>query len=346
MNKSSHFKASLQANRANTPALFHVVSGVWGLRTAFANLYLVRNPDAPADPWVLVDAGVPGYSDRLLHSAENLFGSNNPPAAIVLTHGHFDHVGTLPQLLAAWPGVPVYAHPLELPYLTGRSSYPPPDPSVGGGAMSAMSFLYPKKPLDLGQRVQALPEDGSVPHLPGWRWVRTPGHSPGHVSLFREQDRILLAGDAFVTVQAESGLATLTQQQEISGPPAYFTTDWPNAARSVALLAELQPAVAATGHGIPMRGDALQQQLSELAEKFEELAVPRHGRYVPQPATADETGVTYLPPAVAPRVPLWLVGAVLAGGVYWLRSRRQEASSRPAPTGTTGYRRSKIERKA
>ena len=67
-----------------------------------------------------------------------LFGHGNRPAAILLTHGHFDHVGALKTLAEEWD-VPVYAHTLELPYLTGRSSYPPPDPSVGGGAMAAMS---------------------------------------------------------------------------------------------------------------------------------------------------------------------------------------------------------------
>jgi glyoxylase-like metal-dependent hydrolase (beta-lactamase superfamily II) len=211
--------------------------------------------------------------------------------------------------------VPVYAHTLELPYLTGRSAYPPPDPTVGGGAMAAMSFLYPKQPLDLGSRVQALPTDGSVPHLPGWRWYHTPGHTPGHVSFFREEDRLLIAGDAFVTVKQESGTAVWEQRQEVHGPPAYFTPNWPQARQSVALLADLKPHIAATGHGIPMHGTQLLQQLKELVEHFDEVAIPKHGRYVPQPATADETGVTSVPPAVGPGVSTWALGLGVAGTV-------------------------------
>ena len=73
--------------------------------------------------------------------------------------------------------VPVYAHELELPYLTGQSAYPPPDPLVGGGAMSLMSALFPKRPIDLGRHVLELPADGSVPGAPGWRWI-PPGPPP------------------------------------------------------------------------------------------------------------------------------------------------------------------------
>ncbi|MBG8552143.1 MBL fold metallo-hydrolase [Hymenobacter guriensis] len=311
---------SATANRANTPALFPVVTGLWGLRNVFANLYYVQtSPTA----WVLVDAGLPGSGSRVEQEAAQLFGPDTPPTAILLTHGHFDHVGALPHLLKRWPEVPVYAHTLELPYLTGRSAYPPPDPTVGGGAMAAMSFLYPKQPLDLGSRVHPLPADGTVPHLPGWRWVATPGHTAGHVSFFQEESRVLLAGDAFVTVKAESGTATLTQQQEVHGPPAYFTPDWPQAARSVRLLAALQPTVAATGHGIPMRGQELRSELAELAEHFEQQAVPRHGRYVGQPAQADETGVTYVPPRNLRVDPLWVAGLGVAGGLLWLLSRRR-----------------------
>ncbi|WP_400194092.1 MBL fold metallo-hydrolase [Hymenobacter sp. B81] len=297
-------------SRATTPELQFVAPGVWGLRNVFVNVYFVRqHPNS--GPWVLVDAGLPGSAAKLRHTAETLFGANVPPAAIILTHAHFDHAGSLKTLAESWD-VPVYAHPLELPYVTGRSSYPPPDPTVGGGAMAALSFLYPKSPYDLGERVQPFAADGSVPHLPDWRWLHTPGHTPGHASFFRESDRVLLAGDAFCTVQQESALAVWAQEQEVHGPPRYFTCDWHQARHSVELLAALKPNVAATGHGIPMRGAALQRELNELAQHFDELAVPAHGRYVPQPAIADETGVVSVPPPVFDATNPWLIGAAAA----------------------------------
>src|SRR4051812_40531287 len=67
--------------------------------------------------WVLVDAGMPKGGDEIRLVAEDRFGSGSKPAAIILTHGHFDHVGGIVYLIEHW-GVPVYAHPLEFPYLT------------------------------------------------------------------------------------------------------------------------------------------------------------------------------------------------------------------------------------
>lgn len=99
------------------------------------------------------------------------------------------------------------------------------------------------------------------------------------MSLFRDSDRALIAGDAFVTTKQESVYAVLTQKEEVNGPPAYFTPDWNAARRSVEQLDALQRSVAATGHGIPMSGAEMIQQLNELARDFDELAVPKHGRY-------------------------------------------------------------------
>jgi glyoxylase-like metal-dependent hydrolase (beta-lactamase superfamily II) len=62
-----------------------------------------------------------------------------------------------------------------------------------------------------------------VPGAPGWRWIPTPGHSPGHISLLRDSDRTIVAGDAFTTTKQESLVAALTQRAEIHGPPMYFT---------------------------------------------------------------------------------------------------------------------------
>ena len=297
------------ATRASTPAFSPVVPGLHLLRDVFVNFYYAAADDQPQGPWVLIDAGLAGSADKIRAHATELFGEV-PPAAILLTHGHFDHVGALDELLKAWPTVPVYAHELELPYLTGLSAYPPPDPTVGGGMMAYMSFLYPRHAYNFGDRVQALPADGSVPGLPGWGWIHTPGHAFGHVSFFREHDRVLVAGDAFTTVKGESGLRTLTQQQEVHGPPAYFTSDWTAARSSVEQLARLRPTVAATGHGIPMHGDELLAQLATLAAHFDEVARPAVGRYVQRPATADASGVRSVPP---PLVQPWLKGLAVAG---------------------------------
>ncbi|MFD2614329.1 MBL fold metallo-hydrolase [Paenibacillus gansuensis] len=251
-----------------------IVPDVYCYPNQIVNVLYVGNP---ADGGVMVDAGMPRSADKLIEAAEERFGGK--PKAIVLTHGHFDHVGSIVELVEQW-GIPVYAHELELPYLTGKADYPPADPSVDGGLVTEMSRLFPNDGINLDANVQALPSDGTIPELPGWRWIHTPGHTPGHVSLFRDSDRALIAGDAFVTVKQESLYKVLLQQKEISGPPKYFTTDWRAAHESVRKLAALQPLSAVTGHGIPMFGEELRSNLTMLADDFERIAVPEQGRYV------------------------------------------------------------------
>jgi glyoxylase-like metal-dependent hydrolase (beta-lactamase superfamily II) len=272
---------------------FTVAPGVWGLRDVFVNIFMIHNPTT--NNWVLVDAGLKWSAPRIKQMAEELFWPEVRPAAIILTHAHFDHVGSLVKLAREWD-VPVYAHYMEQPYLNGQCSYPPADPTVGGGLMSAMSWMYPRGPVDISDHLQTLPEDGTIPVLPGWEYLHTPGHSPGHISLFREWDRLLIAGDAFVTTKAESAVSTMLQREVVSGPPKYFTPDWDAAEESVRKLADLNPGIVATGHGRPMRGQEMKKALQNLSENFNALAVPAHGRYVDDPAVANEGGVTYVPP--------------------------------------------------
>jgi glyoxylase-like metal-dependent hydrolase (beta-lactamase superfamily II) len=289
--------------------LIEVAADLASVRIVMVNVVFVGAPGA-AD-WVLVDAGLPMSAHSILRAAAQRYGPNARPRAIVLTHAHFDHVGALRTLSRTWD-VPVYAHELELPYVTGRAAYPPPDPTVGGGMMARLSPLYPRGPWDVGRRAQPLPADGSVPHMPGWRWIATPGHSPGHVAFFRESDRALIAGDAFVTTKQESATAVLTQRPEIHGPPMYYTIDWDQARESVRRLAELRPRLAITGHGVPMSGARLENGLRVLAEHFDELAMPRDGRYVRQAARWDANGITSVPPPVPDPLPK-VVGGVLLG---------------------------------
>src|SRR5699024_4672832 len=146
--------------------------------------------------WFLIDAGLPYAAEEILSVAAERFGEGSKPTAIILTHAHFDHVGGLVELVKAWD-VPVYAHELELPYLTVEKSYPETDETVEEGLLAKISPIYPTEPIELGEAVKALPEYQSIPGLDDWKWIHTPGHSPGHVSLFREKDAMLLSGDAF-----------------------------------------------------------------------------------------------------------------------------------------------------
>lgn len=241
------------------------------------NVVMVGNPGD--NSWVLIDAGMPGSAKELRQEAEGRYGKENPPAAIILTHGHFDHVGSLVDLLSVWE-VPVYAHPLEHDYLTGRESYPEPDRTVEGGKLLAkIATIYPHKPIDIAPVLRALPDDHSLPGMPGWRWIHTPGHSRGHVSLYRERDSTLIAGDAFVTVRQDSLYKVLMQKTEVNGPPNYLTTDWDAAWDSVRRLAELRPELAVCGHGSAMAGEELTEGLRKLADAFEEV-IPKHGKFV------------------------------------------------------------------
>lgn len=286
-------KEQLMYKKEKQSLYFTVAPKVWGTKDVFVNMYMVQNP---ADGhWVLIDTGLKSSASKIKRMAADLFGPDSKPEAIILTHGHFDHVGSLAQLADEW-NVPIYAHYLELPYLSGKSSYPPADPTVGGGVLSKASWLYPNKPIDVVDRLHIVPPDGSVPFLPDWQYIHTPGHAPGHISLFRRRDKVLIAGDAFVTTRQESVLSVMFQSKKLSGPPKYLTYDWEAAGHSVKNLANLDPSVVATGHGKPMRGIEMQIALTNLAVHFEKEAVPKKGRYVTDPALIDASGIRYLPP--------------------------------------------------
>ena len=250
-----------------------IAPGLSGLKITFVNVFAVTHDDGS---WTLIDAAIPvGSASRIKKWAEERFGT--APNAVVLTHGHFDHVGAAKELAEEW-NVPIYAHPLEFPYLTGQKEYPAPNWKAGGGVMPLMSPTLPRGPIDVGNRLRALPAEGaelSIAELPGWTLLHTPGHTPGHVSFFRESDRTLLVGDAFCTTKAESFFeANFAQHPELHGPPSYFTSDWEAAKVSVRKLAGLNPVTVATGHGKPLAGPDVAASLQKLAVDFERIAVP------------------------------------------------------------------------
>nr|WP_245362266.1 MBL fold metallo-hydrolase [Rhizobium sp. NXC14] len=113
--------------------------------------------------------------------------------------------------------------------------------------------------------------------------------SPGHISLWRESDRTLIAGAAIITTGQESAYEAIAQTPEIHGPPRYFTPDSQEAQKSVSLLASLEPALIISGHGRPIKGQYVRNQLHRLAVAFRDIAVPEGGRYDLDPAKAGKS---------------------------------------------------------
>jgi glyoxylase-like metal-dependent hydrolase (beta-lactamase superfamily II) len=287
-------------------AIKRIAADVGWLPISFVNAYFIGRPGGA---WALIDSGLPGRASQIFEVAAARFGAGSRPEAIYLTHGHFDHAGSALQLAEKWD-VPIFVHSMELPYVTGQSDYPPPDPTVGG-AIAFLSRFVPHRARTLGKPVRELPP-GDLPGPAGWQWIATPGHSPGHVSFFRASDRVLLAGDAFATMNMDSWLGMLSAKKELSRAGAPFNMDWNATQRSVAKLAELRPNVVGCGHGIPMGRATLPEELQDFAHRFR---APRHGRYVGRPAEVDEEGVVRLPPAPFDPVPLATAAALLAAGI-------------------------------
>jgi glyoxylase-like metal-dependent hydrolase (beta-lactamase superfamily II) len=307
--------------------------GIVRVPVLFVNAYLVDvTPTVPADGWALVDTGLATVGAAAIQRAvERRYGRDTRPRAIVLTHGHFDHAGSAAALARRWR-VPVFAHRLELPYLVGRSDYPPPDPTVGG-ALAMLSRVFPRRGIDLDGLVRPLPIEEAPALLRGWRIIHTPGHTPGHVSLWREFDRVLIAGDALATMNQESWTETVRMRRELRHPPAPLTTDWDAARASLGELAGLRPRSIVAGHGRPVSGPLVADALQRLADVMQP---PRRGRYAQDPVEADERGVLDIPPPVAD--PLgWVMRAAAASAAVGVtagvisRARRRAATGRQGP---------------
>ena len=174
----------------------------------------------------------------------------------MLTHVHPDHAGSASELAHMWD-VTVYVHPDELPL-------PPSGRIIGALARVERRWMFPS-----GQGgLSPIDPNVGVPGLPDWQVIPTPGHTPGHLALFREADRALIPGDAVLTVNLNSLGDALSQRHTPGGPPRFATWNWRAATESVSELARLEPSVLAPGHGRPMAGPVLAPALRALGEQL------------------------------------------------------------------------------
>lgn len=216
---------------------------IWSVNTWLVfpiTVWLVKEEDGVT----LVDAGMPAMAKGISGAIRSL--GIGPLKRIVLTHGHSDHVGAIRRLLQEWPDVPVHAHRLEIPHMTGEAPYP--------GRRKAAQYLPRGLALPLPET-----SDGRLEPIGGLRPYWTPGHAPGHVVCHHEQDDVLLAGDLF---NAKKGRLRFP----------LFTFDKAQALHSSLIVRELNPAHMEVCHGGPVRHPA--DQLDEYLRAHARYAGP------------------------------------------------------------------------
>ena len=234
-----------------------------------ANVYFVHS----GGTWVQIDAGFSGSGRVIAQAAARLCGMVGRPEAILITHGHPDHVGSAVGLSTAW-NVPAMAPAGEMPFIDGTTLYPEP-------LVAWLIRVLPRRAMealvrasDLGDTIRPFDPGTGVPGLPDWVCVPTPGHTPGHTAFFRPSDRTLIAGDAVLTMAWSSRLGgrgfswlwdLARRKPRLCGPPTLVTCDWRSAAESIAALADLEPWLLATGHGTPFCGPRLAPALRMFA---------------------------------------------------------------------------------
>jgi glyoxylase-like metal-dependent hydrolase (beta-lactamase superfamily II) len=238
------------------------------------NIYFVQS----ASSWVLIDTATAGQGRRIREAAEGQFGVGARPTAILLTHVHPDHSGSAHELARAWD-CPVYVHPDEMDLAISRNlatvaRYANP---LDRWIILPMLRLFPRRRVEAMMERESLQgvvwsfEPGAAPPgLPEWTSISTPGHSPGHTVFFRGDDRVLISGDALLTVDLGSFRGVLywvlrPSKPQVCEPPWYTNWDRSQMLASASAVVRLQPRVLAPGHGHPLSGEAATSTLRAYA---------------------------------------------------------------------------------
>ncbi|MBI3944214.1 MAG: MBL fold metallo-hydrolase [Chloroflexi bacterium] len=214
-------------------------------------VYLIEDQDGVT----LVDTGTAAAVPLITRQIKSKDYGPQDIKRILITHGHPDHIGGLPKLKQL-TGAQVIAPAIDRPAIEGRVPMPLPPPAVLPGPLrllSSLSLLMPGTRVD--RAVQAGETISEV--MGGVQVISTPGHTPGHISYWQPEKRILFCGDIMINT---AGLRL---------PFAIFTVDMAENKRSVQKLAALNPAVLCSGHGPPLR-ERTAERVRKLAEEVGE----------------------------------------------------------------------------
>lgn len=203
-----------------------------------------RAGERPAARPVLFDCGYPWHAAALMESLRKLGCPPEQIGTIAITHDDYDHSGALAELVDA-SNAEVVAHRLEAASIEGPTWRELPKRSPFGYVLAAVTGVaYAARPKR-GVKVTQPVEDGA--ELPGgWVAVWTPGHTPGHLAYWREEGRVLIAGDA---------LGSRLRGEILANVGAY-SVDNAEVVRSVEKLAALEPDTICFGHGPEIVGNA------------------------------------------------------------------------------------------
>lgn len=212
---------------------------------------------------ILVDCGYAGFMPLLEVAASRHGLSLDRLTGVIITHHDIDHMGGLHELKEAFPELKVYALDQEAKYISGKEK------SI---RLQQAEALYPNLPDDqkegaryfqeLLKSIEPVAVDHTFspderPHfLPGVRVLHTPGHMPGHISLYLEEEKVLLAADAVVIEQG---------QLELANPQ--FTLDLDLAVASLQKLSLLEIDQLVCYHGGLMR-EQVAQKLETLIDNY------------------------------------------------------------------------------
>ncbi|EJS54914.1 hypothetical protein ICG_03176 [Bacillus cereus BAG1X1-3] len=135
---------------------------------------------------VLIDTGFPGQFEDIQVEMERVGVSFDKLKVVILTHQDIDHIGSLPEILQNLESnIKVYAHELDKPYIEGELPL-----------LKDAQVQNPPK----GKVSDTLIDGQELPYCGGIRILHTPGHTPGHISLYLKQSKTLVAGDSMYSV--------------------------------------------------------------------------------------------------------------------------------------------------
>lgn len=223
----------------------HGVYAIGGLKSGRA--YLVEDKAG----LTLVDTSTLSASEAILSAIAELRRQPEDLHTIVATHYHHDHVGNAPTLVER-TGAALCAHEADVEYIEGRTPWLMPRMPVVGGAMAKRA----PEQSSIATKVDRVLRDGDVIDAAGGlRVVHSPGHTPGHISLYSAERSTLFAGDAFFNALG------------LHPPMAAVSHDMEQAKASIRRLSELSFEYALPGHGQPVLSRA-SEKLGEWSRKW------------------------------------------------------------------------------